>query len=85
MNKDTNTVPDDWKKDFPKPKDGIKFPKPKDETRGWICPKCGRANAPWKSSCDCSGNYIPYLPPYYPVPYYPPWQDPNITITWCYG
>lgn len=21
--------------------------------RGWICPKCGRVNAPWKPSCDC--------------------------------
>lgn len=24
---------------------------------GWICPKCGRANAPWKSSCDCTENH----------------------------
>lgn len=21
--------------------------------RGWECPRCGRINAPWKSSCDC--------------------------------
>lgn len=21
--------------------------------QGWVCPKCGRVNAPWKSSCDC--------------------------------
>ena len=22
--------------------------------RGWECPRCGRINAPWKSSCDCA-------------------------------
>lgn len=22
--------------------------------QGWECPRCGRINAPWKSSCDCS-------------------------------
>lgn len=21
---------------------------------GWICPKCGRVNAPTKMTCDCS-------------------------------
>lgn len=20
---------------------------------GWICPKCGRGNAPWASTCPC--------------------------------
>ena len=20
---------------------------------GWVCPKCGKALAPWKSECDC--------------------------------
>lgn len=21
--------------------------------RGWICPVCGRGNAPWNPTCDC--------------------------------
>ena len=25
--------------------------------RGWECPRCGRINAPWVRSCDCSSNY----------------------------
>ena len=20
---------------------------------GWICPRCGKVNAPWKDACDC--------------------------------
>ena len=23
---------------------------------GWVCPRCGRVNAPWTSQCDCSGS-----------------------------
>lgn len=23
----------------------------------WICPKCGRANALWKPSCDCTESH----------------------------
>ena len=34
---------------------------------GWACPRCGRINAPWKSQCDCAGNY------YYPT-WYTPWD-----------
>lgn len=22
--------------------------------RGWLCPRCGRINAPWVRQCDCS-------------------------------
>ena len=24
--------------------------------RGWLCPRCGRVNAPWVRQCDCSDN-----------------------------
>lgn len=27
---------------------------------GWICPKCGKVNAPHRDCCDCSGN--PWTP-----------------------
>ena len=35
--------------------------------QGWICPKCGRVNAPWMPTCGCvssqtSGSGAPYIP-----------------------
>ena len=39
---------------------------------GWACPRCGRVNAPWKSTCDCIGGY--YYPSWYqPWDYREPW------------
>ena len=26
------------------------------EPKGWICPRCGRVNAPWMGWCSCSGK-----------------------------
>lgn len=23
---------------------------------GWVCPVCGKVNAPWASQCTCKGN-----------------------------
>lgn len=34
---------------------------------GWVCPRCGKVNAPWKDSCNCYLN-IPYTPPNTPAP-----------------
>lgn len=34
---------------------------------GWVCPKCGKVNAPWKDSCNCHLN-TPYTPPNTPTP-----------------
>lgn len=28
---------------------------------GWICPKCGKVNAPHRNFCDCSGGYSPNI------------------------
>ena len=38
---------------------------------GWVCPRCNKVNAPWKSTCDCSGGY--YHPTWYPWDYKEPW------------
>ena len=50
-----------------------KYSKNKEKSKGcdgWVCPKCGKSNAPWVRSCDCvaAKEYVPY-----PVPYYPDW------------
>ena len=28
--------------------------------QGWVCPKCGRVNAPWVMSCPCTVNTVTY-------------------------
>ena len=38
---------------------------------GWVCPRCSKVNAPWKSQCDCSGNY-----------WYPTWEGPYYDEWW---
>lgn len=52
----------------------------KDETKGWICPKCGRVYAPWIDKCQyCGGSTITYTPPTCPYRW---WYDPhNWTVT----
>lgn len=59
---------------------------------GWVCPRCGKVNAPWKDSCNCYLN-IPYTPPNTPAPTpfnpTPSWpQTPEIGDApgwWQYG
>lgn len=30
-------------------------------TYGWVCPVCGKVNAPWASECTCKGKpLVPY-------------------------
>ena len=43
---------------------------------GWACPRCGRINAPWKSTCDCAGGY-----------YYTTWEyrEPWWKQVYCNG
>jgi len=48
---------------------------------GWVCPLCGRVNAPHVSQCPCRTNAYPYTPyPYTPYPWYP--YTTPYTI-WC--
>lgn len=41
---------------------------------GWVCPKCGKVNAPWKESCDCVITYCPW--PLMPWPIIDPFPPP---------
>jgi len=48
---------------------------------GWKCPQCGKINAPFVRSCDCS-HYVsePWRP--YPSPWLP--YDPWVWEKWVY-
>jgi hypothetical protein len=52
---------------------------------GWVCPKCGRVNAPFIDHCPCSNGNVSYpqIPSYPLYPWYPtyPWY-PWSTGTW---
>lgn len=30
------------------------------EKYGWICPRCGKVNAPWVAECNCSADFAPW-------------------------
>ena len=50
------------------------------ETKGWICPKCGRVYAPWVDKCQyCGGSTITCTSPTCPY-----WTAPNYSnTTWA--
>lgn len=57
---------------------------------GWVCPLCGKVNAPWVASCDCVkqaapmpyiGDPIPGTAPYIGDPI-PPYYV-TTTTTWA--
>ena len=38
-------------------------PTPNSGVRGWICPACGRGNAPWNQTCPCTIPQSPFNKP----------------------
>ena len=46
---------------------------------GWVCPLCGRANAPWISQCPCQ----PITTWFGPTWSSSEWTTPDYTITSC--
>ena len=59
----------------------------KNETKGWICPKCGRVYAPWVDKCQyCGSPTITNTPPTCPyqwwcnTPIYTTTTTPNVTL-----
>lgn len=50
--------------------------------QGWICPKCGKVNAPWKESCDCVKLTPTPTYPEYPTDDRQRWWKP-IFVTTC--
>ena len=44
--------------------------------KGWICPVCGKVNAPWMPSCPCGGEHKKDYPNYPNYPYTYPYSSP---------
>lgn len=57
--------------------------KPTPILTGWVCPLCGRANAPWVTSCACV-SAVPVAPQPYPYPWWPTSTHDPVTI-YCGG
>ena len=48
---------------------------------GWVCPLCGRANAPWISQCPCQPTVTTWTGPIWSSP---EWTNtPSYTTTTC--
>lgn len=46
----TTAVPQEWQRQITSDKSTVQ--------QGWVCPKCGRVNAPWLGTCPCHLNTL---------------------------
>ena len=79
------------------PLPGALFEGDRDEVRfggreGWVCPRCGAANAPWVSQCGCSPAVTPRYPSHPGWPTSPgpgdspqPWWNHPPVVLCCGG
>lgn len=51
--------------------------------QGWLCPRCGKVNAPWVMQCNCNSYMNTYIDDKVGSPYYEcPQTTCGLKIRW---